>query len=73
VGSDRDIGLRNVDAASEEDVKSSVRARYVRVTFPEPGKILLKIGPGDHSVQVFEISEADLRGIVRDVIPQILR
>jgi hypothetical protein len=47
-------------------------ARYFRLTFPEPGKILLKVGPGDHSVQVFELTKDDLRGIVRDAIPQLL-
>lgn len=48
-------------------------ARYVRITFPEPGKILLKVGPGDHTVQVFEINEDQLKNLVLDAMPKLLR
>ncbi len=48
-------------------------ARYVSLTFPEPGKIILKIGPGDHSVQTFELEESALRMIVLDAMPKLLR
>lgn len=48
-------------------------ARFFRLTFPEPGKILLKIGPGDHTVQVWELSRDQLRGLVLDAIPELLR
>jgi hypothetical protein len=44
-------------------------ARYVRLTFPEPGKIILRVGPGDHTEQLFQISRESLRGIVLDAIP----
>lgn len=48
-------------------------ARYVSLTFPEPGKIILKIGPGDHTCQTFQIEESALKGIVRDAMPKLLR
>lgn len=53
--------------------RGCVVARYVSLTFPEPGKIILKIGPGDHTVQTFELEESQLRCIVRDAVSKLLR
>jgi hypothetical protein len=49
------------------------QARFLRVTFPEPGKILLNIGPGDHSVDRWEISEEQLRLFILDAMPNLLK
>lgn len=48
-------------------------ARYFRITFPERGKILLKIGPGDHSVQEWELDRDQLRSLVLDAMPELLK
>jgi hypothetical protein len=53
--------------------RGCIVARYVSLTFPEPGKIILKVGPGDHSVQTFELEESALRMIVLDALPKLLR
>lgn len=49
------------------------QARFLRLTFPEPGKILLNIGPGDHTTQAWELSKDQLRGLVLDAMPELLR
>ncbi len=48
-------------------------ARYFRITFPEPGKILLTVGPGDHTTQVFELNKNQLRGLILDALPELLK
>lgn len=53
--------------------RGCVVARYVSLTFPEPGKIILKIGPGDHTCQTFALDENQLKVIVQDAIPKLLR
>ena len=52
---------------------SVTTARYLRLAIPEPGNLLLKIGPGDHTVQVFKITREQLRGLVLDAMPELLR
>lgn len=53
--------------------RGCVVARYVSLTFPEPGKIILKIGPGDHTCQTFQLEESALKMIVLDALPKLLR
>lgn len=48
-------------------------ARFFRLTFPEQGKIRLKIGPGDHTLQEWELSKEQLKGLVQDALPELLR
>ena len=38
----------------------------------EGDKIFLRIGPGDHTARTFEITEAQLKGIVLDALPVLL-
>jgi hypothetical protein len=45
---------------------------FFRITFPERGKPVLSIGPGDHTVQRWELTMEDLRGLVKDVLPELL-
>ncbi len=47
-------------------------ARFFRITFPERGKPVLNIGPGDHTVQRWELSMEDLKGLVKDCLPELL-
>lgn len=48
-------------------------ARFFRLVFPEPGKIRLKIGPGDHTLQEWELSKEQLKGLVQDAMPELLK
>ncbi len=48
-------------------------ARFFRITFPEPGKPVLNIGPGDHTCQRWVLSMDDLRGLVLDSMPELLK
>ena len=48
-------------------------ARHFRLTIPERGKYILKIGPGDHTSQDFELNKDQLRGLVLDAIAELLR
>ena len=48
-------------------------ARFFRITFPEKGKPMLNVGPGDHTVQRWQLSMEDLRGLVLDSLPELLR
>jgi hypothetical protein len=48
-------------------------ARYFRITFPERGKPVLSVGPGDHTLQRWHLSMDDIRGLVIDVMPELLR
>ncbi len=50
-----------------------LEVRYFRLTFPEPGKIFLKVGPGDHTQQIFELTRDQLRGLILDALPELLR
>lgn len=47
-------------------------ARYFRITFPDPDTIHLKIGPGDHTVQTWVLSRDDIKGLIRDCLPDVL-
>lgn len=47
-------------------------ARFFRITFPEKGKPVLNIGPGDHSVQRWNLTMEDIKGLVKDVLPELL-
>ncbi len=47
-------------------------ARFFRITFPERGKPVLNIGPGDHTVQRWHLSMEDLKGLVKDALPELL-
>lgn len=48
-------------------------ARFFRITFPEKGKPVLNVGPGDHTVQRWELDMDQLRGLVLDAMPELLR
>ena len=48
-------------------------AKFFRITFPERGRAVLKIGPGDHTVQQWELTPEDVKSLVRDCIPEVLR
>jgi hypothetical protein len=47
-------------------------ARFFRITFPERGKPVLNVGPGDHTIQRWELTMDDLRGLVKDAMPELL-
>ncbi len=46
-------------------------ARYVRLV-KEGETILLRIGPGDHTKQVWTIGKDQLRSLILDAIPIVL-
>jgi len=51
------------------------QARFLSITFPERGQIApitLKIGPGDHTCDRWEIDRDQLRLIVLDSLPWLL-
>lgn len=50
-----------------------LHSRYFRITFPEPGRAILKVGPGDHTIQQWELTPDDIKGLVRDCIPELLK
>lgn len=62
--------LSGFASAQSSDPKT---ARFFRITFPERGKPVLNIGPGDHTVQRWELSMEDLKGLVKDCLPELLR
>ena len=62
--------LNGCATASQSDPQT---ARFFRITFPERGKPVLNVGPGDHTVQRWELSMEDLKGLVRDCLPELLR
>ncbi len=62
--------LNGFASAQSSDPKT---ARFFRITFPERGKPVLNIGPGDHTVQRWELSMEDLKGLVKDCLPELLR
>ena len=47
-------------------------ARYFRISF-EGHKAILRIGPGDHTAQTFELTRDQLKGLVLDAMPELLR
>jgi hypothetical protein len=47
-------------------------SRFFRITFPEKGKPVLNIGPGDHSCQRWQLSMEEIRGLVLDCLPELL-
>lgn len=61
--------LRGYASANQSDPQT---ARFFRITFPEKGKPVLNIGPGDHTVQRWQLSMEDLRGLVKDCLPELL-
>jgi hypothetical protein len=72
---ERDMGntLRSLNGYAIAPSQSRKIARYVRVTFPEPGKIILRIGPGDHTSDNWEIDREQLRSIILDGMPELLK
>lgn len=48
-------------------------ARFFRITIPERGKYVLNIGPGDHTVQRWELDADQIKGLVKDVLPELLK
>ena len=47
-------------------------ARFFRISFPEKGKPMLSIGPGDHTVQRWQLSMDEIKGLVKDCLPELL-
>ena len=47
-------------------------ARFFRLTFPEKGKPLLTIGPGDHTSQTWLLNMDEVRMLVLDAMPELL-
>lgn len=47
-------------------------SRFFRITFPERGKPVLNIGPGDHTVDRWNLSMEEIRGLVLDCLPELL-
>lgn len=62
--------LSGFASANSSDPKT---ARFFTITFPERGKPVLSIGPGDHSCQRWHLTMDDLKSLVRDAIPELLR
>jgi hypothetical protein len=60
------------EATEQESIGATIRAHYIRLTFPEPGKIVLAIGPGDHTCQFWELSREQLCELVLDAMPELL-
>jgi len=50
-----------------------LNARFFRITFPEPGKPMLNIGPGDHTLHRWHLTMDDIKGLVLDCMPHLLR
>lgn len=62
--------LNGFASANQSDPKT---ARFFRITFPEKGQPVLNIGPGDHTCQRWHLSMDDLRGLVLDSMPELLK
>ncbi len=62
--------LSGFASVQSSDPKS---AKFFRLTEPERGKLMLSIGPGDHTVQRWEISIDELKGLILDGMPILLR
>ena len=62
--------LSGFASANQSDPQT---ARFFRITFPEKGKPVLNIGPGDHTCQRWHLSMEDLKGLVQDSLPELLR
>ena len=62
--------LNGFASAQSSDPKT---ARFFRITFPEKGRPVLNIGPGDHTCQRWHLSMDDLKSLVRDSLPELLR
>jgi hypothetical protein len=67
--------VKAYDAAVRRNVERAdpITARFFRITFPERGKIILNIGPGDHTAERWELNKDQLRCLVLDAIPELLR
>ena len=48
-------------------------ARFFRITFPEKGKPMLNVGPGDHTMQRWQLNMDEIRLLVLDCLPELLR
>jgi hypothetical protein len=59
---------RQVDRSS--DAKT---AEFFRIVFPGHGKIILKVGPGNQTTQEWELNKDQLRCLVLDSLPELLR
>jgi hypothetical protein len=67
--------LSNIENSGFPSLQSNElkAARFFRITFPESGKPVLNIGPGDHTVQRWNLTMEDLKGLVKDCLPELLR
>jgi hypothetical protein len=64
------LNIEGFDSFQRTDPKT---ARYFRITFPEKGKPVLNIGPGDQTLQRWTLTMEDLRGLVLDAMPEVLK
>jgi hypothetical protein len=62
--------LSGFASANQSDPQT---ARFFTITFPERGKPVLSIGPGDHTCQRWHLTMDDLKSLVRDSLPELLR
>lgn len=54
------------------ETKEPQTARFFCITFPERGKPVLNIGPGDHTCQRWHLTMDELKSLVKDVLPELL-
>ena len=47
-------------------------ARFFRITFPEKGKPMLNIGPGDHTGHRWQLSMDEIKGLEKDCLPELI-
>ena len=62
--------LSGFASANQSDPQT---ARFFRITFPERGKPVMNIGPGDHTCQRWHLDMDQLRCLVLDAMPELLR
>jgi len=48
------------------------QARFLRLTF-DANQIILKVGPGDHTVDEWQIDKNQLRSLILDGLPWLLK
>ncbi len=53
-------------------MKEVFHARYFRLTFID-GKPYLSVGPGDHTVIKYALDWDQVRGLVLDAMPELLK
>lgn len=52
--------------------KEVFHARHFRLTFPD-GKPVLCVGPGDHTAIWYQLEWDQVRGLVLDAMPELLK